>query len=184
MTIIQSTELDFTNIKESLKTYLQRQTEFQDYNFEASGLSNIMDVLAYNTHINGLIANFGLNESFLGSAQLRSSVVSHAETLGYYPRSKTTSSATITLQINGTGDTATSSVELNKGTKFTASVNEVNYTFQTIEKLIALNDGAGNFTFTTSAGNGNITINDCNSIINRNSYGNKTYKTWKNVGLI
>ena len=160
MTIIQSTELDFTNIKESLKTYLQRQTEFQDYNFEASGLSNIMDVLAYNTHVNGLIANFGLNESFLGSAQLRSSVVSHAETLGYYPRSKTTSSATITLQINGTGDTATSSVELNKGTKFTASVNEVNYTFQTIEKLIALNDGAGNFTFTTSAGNGNITIKE------------------------
>ena len=75
MAIIQSTELDFTNIKESLKTYLQRQTEFQDYNFEASGLSNILDVLAYNTHINGLIANFGLNESFLGSAQLRSSVV-------------------------------------------------------------------------------------------------------------
>ncbi len=160
MTIIQSTELDFTNIKESLKTYLQRQTEFQDYNFEASGLSNILDVLAYNTHINGLIANFGLNESFLGSAQLRSSVVSHAETLGYYPRSKTASNATVKLQINGTGDTTTSSLDLEKGTTFTTSVNEVSYTFQTTEKVIALNDGSGNFTFTTSEGSDNITIKE------------------------
>ena len=160
MAIIQSTELDFTNIKESLKTYLQRQTEFQDYNFEASGLSNILDVLAYNTHINGLIANFGLNESFLGSAQLRSSVVSHAETLGYYPRSKTASNATVKLQINGTGDTTTSSLDLEKGTIFTTSVNEVSYTFQTIEKVIALNDGLGNFTFTTSEGSDNITIKE------------------------
>ena len=160
MTIIQSTELDFTNIKESLKTYLQRQTEFQDYNFEASGLSNILDVLAYNTHINGLIANFGLNESFLGSAQLRSSVVSHAETLGYYPRSKTASNATVKLQINGTGDTTTSSLDLEKGTTFTTSVSEVSYTFQTTEKVIALNDGSGNFTFTTSEGSDNITIKE------------------------
>ena len=160
MAIIQSTDLDFTNIKESLKTYLKRQSEFQDYNFEASGLSNIMDVLAYNTHINGLIANFGLNESFLQSAQLRSSVVSHAETLGYYPRSKTASVATVKLQINGTGDTVTSSLELAKGTTFTTSVNEVSYTFQTTEKVTALNDGVGNFTFTTSAGSDNITIKE------------------------
>jgi len=160
MAIIQSTDLDFTNIKESLKTYLKRQSEFQDYNFEASGLSNIMDVLAYNTHINGLIANFGLNESFLQSAQLRSSVVSHAETLGYYPRSKTASVATVKLQINGTGDTVTSSLELDKGTTFTTSVDEVSYTFQTTEKVTALNDGAGNFTFTTSAGSDNITIKE------------------------
>ena len=160
MAIIQSTDLDFTNIKESLKTYLKRQSEFQDYNFEASGLSNIMDVLAYNTHINGLIANFGLNESFLGSAQLRSSVVSHAETLGYYPRSKTASVATVKLQITGTGDTVTSSLVLNKGTIFTTSVNEVSYTFQTTEKITALNDGAGNFTFTTAAGSDNITLKE------------------------
>ena len=159
-TTINSTGLDFDAIRNNLKTWIEQKPEFADYNFEASGLSNIMDVLAYNTHINGLIANFGLNESFLGSAQLRSSVVSHAETLGYYPRSKTASVATVKLQITGTGDTVTSSLVLNKGTIFTTSVNEVSYTFQTTEKITALNDGAGNFTFTTAAGSDNITLKE------------------------
>ena len=75
-TSIKSTALDFNNIKANLKTYLKQQDEFSDYDFEASGLSNILDVLAYNTHINGLIANMSLNESFLGTAQLRPSVAS------------------------------------------------------------------------------------------------------------
>ena len=60
-TTINSTALDFANIKTNLKTYLQNTTEFQDYDFEASGLSNILDVLAYNTHVNGLTTNFALN---------------------------------------------------------------------------------------------------------------------------
>ena len=68
-TTIQSTALDFTAIKNNLKTSLTQSTEFSDYNFEASGLSNILDVLATNTHFNGLIANFALNESYLGTAQ-------------------------------------------------------------------------------------------------------------------
>ena len=83
MTTINSSDLDFNTIKNSLKTYFQSKTEFSDYNFEASGLSNILDVLAYNTHLNGLVANFGINESFLNSSQLRSSVVQHAENLGF-----------------------------------------------------------------------------------------------------
>ena len=82
-TTIQSTALDFNSIKNNLKTFLSAQDEFADYNFEASGLSNILDVLAYNTHYNALIANFALNESFLGTAQLRSSVVSLATAIGY-----------------------------------------------------------------------------------------------------
>ena len=97
MAIIKSTDLDFDTIKRSLKDYFKQQSEFSDYNFEASGLSNILDVLAYNTHINGLTANLAVNESFLNSAQLRSSVVSHAENLGYYPRSKTASTAVINI---------------------------------------------------------------------------------------
>ena len=64
VTNIESTQLDFQQIKQRLKTYLASDNEFQDYNFEASGLSNILDVLAYNTHFNGLIANFALNEAF------------------------------------------------------------------------------------------------------------------------
>ena len=84
-TTINSTALDFANIKTNLKTYLKNTTEFADYDFEASGLSNILDVLAYNTHVNGLTTNFALNESFLGTAQLRSSVVSLATGIGYVP---------------------------------------------------------------------------------------------------
>jgi len=86
---IKSTDLDFNRIKEQLKTHFLASDEFADYDFEASGLSNILDVLAYNTHYNGLIANFALNESFLTTAQLRSSVLAISESLGYIPRSKT-----------------------------------------------------------------------------------------------
>ena len=164
MAIIQSSDLDFDTLKQNLKTYLRRQSEFADYDFEASGLSNILDVLAYNTHINGLIANFGLNESFLQSAQLRSSVVSHAETLGYYARSKTASTATVKLQLLNTEDTITDAVTITgtpeSPTTFTASVDDVSYTFRITENYVALNDGLGNFTFKTSAGSDNITITE------------------------
>ena len=157
MAVIQSSDLDFYQIKENLKTYLQQQPEFSDYNFEASGLSNILDVLAYNTHVNGLVANMGINESFLSSAQLRSSVVSHAENLGYYPRSKTASTATVTLTVSTT-DTATASLTLPKYTTFSTSVDDVSYSFQTLEALTANNDGTGVFSFTTAEGVSNITL--------------------------
>ena len=65
-TTINSTNLDFQSIKNNLKQFLVQKNEFADYNYEGSGLSNILDVLAYNTHYNGLIANFALNESYLG----------------------------------------------------------------------------------------------------------------------
>ena len=159
MTVIQSSDLDFDNIKTNLKTYLQRSSEFADYDFEASGLSNILDVLAYNTHLNGLIANIGVNESFLGSAQLRASVVSHAEALGYYPRSKTSSQAVVNLSL-ATGNTAVTAVTLPANTTFTTSVDDVSYTFQTLEDYIAINDGLGNFTFKTADGSTNIPIKE------------------------
>ena len=57
---VKSSDLDFNNIKASLKNYLKNQPEFSSYDFEASGMSNILDVLAYNTHINGLTANFSM----------------------------------------------------------------------------------------------------------------------------
>ena len=85
---VKTTDLDFLEIRQSLKQHFKKYDEYKDYNFEGSGLSSIMDVLAYNTHVNGLIANMAINESFLSSSQLRSSAVSHAETLGYTPKSK------------------------------------------------------------------------------------------------
>ena len=86
-TKLQVTELDFDDIKNNLKTYMKNQTEFSDYNFEGSGLSTLLDVLAYNTHYLGMNANMAINEAYLDTATLRSSVVSHAKTLGYTPRS-------------------------------------------------------------------------------------------------
>ncbi len=102
-TTIRSTELDFQTIKENLKTYLKGTGEFNDYDFEASGISNILDVLAYNTHYNALEANFALNESFLVTAQLRPSVISLSESLGYIPDSKKSSEIPISLSVNMVG---------------------------------------------------------------------------------
>ena len=158
MTTIQSTQLDFDAIKNSLKTYFAQQSEFSDYNFEASGLSNILDVLAYNTHMNGLIANFALNESFLTTAQLRSSVVSHSEALGYTPRSKTAAVAYLNLSLVNTINGRSTTVTLPAYTKFTTSVNGVSYNFQTIAPYTAIDNGSGYYVFTTSTGSTSIPV--------------------------
>lgn len=99
-TTISSSKLDIQQIKETLKQSLKDTNEFNDYDFEGSALSNILDVLSYNTHLNSLIANFSLNESYLVTAQLRPSVVSLAESLGYVPNSKKSPESTIQLEVN------------------------------------------------------------------------------------
>ena len=151
MAVIRSSDLDFDTIKSNLKTFIQAKSEFSDYDFEASGLSNILDVLAYNTHLNGLTANFAINESFLNSSQLRSSVVAHAETLGYYPASKTGSVATIGFKVVTT-DTVTASASIPAFTTFTGTLGDSTFTFQTLEAHTAVNDGTGTFEFKTSTG--------------------------------
>jgi len=158
-TTIKSTNLDFTSIKNNLKTFLAQQDEFADYNFEASGLSNILDVLAYNTHYNGLIANFALNESFLGTAQLRSSLVSLAEGIGYIPKSRTASRAVVTFSINlSTLAERPTTVSLAPGVVFESSIDDITYTFQTRETVTATDDGSGIYSFKTNAGSTNIEI--------------------------
>ena len=152
-TSIKSTALDFTNIKQNLKDYLKAQTEFKDYNFEASGLSNILDVLAYNTHINGLTSNFAINESFLGTAQLRSSVVSLATGIGYIPDSKTSAQGTVNVSANLSAVSGRPSlIYLPAFTKFTATIDDVAYTFQTKEVFSATDNGTGIYNFKTSIG--------------------------------
>jgi len=157
-TNIQSTQLDFATIKNSLKTYLAQQTEFTDYNFEASGLSNILDVLAHNTHFNGLIANFALNESFLNTAQLRSSVVSHAESLGYNPRSITSAIAYLNISVRNTDTGRPTTATLPKYSIFTATVDDVTYSFYTLEAYTATDDGTGNYVFLNSNGTTGIPV--------------------------
>ncbi len=156
---IKSTDLDFTNIKQKLKSHFQKKTEFNDYDFEASGLSNILDVLAYNTHVNGLTANYSLNEAFLTTAQLRSSVVSHAQTLGYEVQSSTAAKAIVNLSLNLTGVSGRpAQIALAKGTTFTSSIDGVSYTFRTRETFYALDNGSGLYNFKASDDTENISI--------------------------
>jgi hypothetical protein len=158
-TTTKSTDLDFDNIKARLKDYLKKQPQFNAYDFEAAGLSNILDVLAYNSHINALNANFALNESFLSTAQLRSSVVSHAQTLGYEIRSTTSSRAIVNLSLNLTGVPGRPiTITLPKGTVFTSSVDGVTYTFRTLEEYSARDNGSGSYVFLTNAASNGIPI--------------------------
>ena len=157
-TTIKSSALDFNNIKNNLKTYLANKEEFKDYNFEASGLSNILDVLAYNTHLNALTANFALNESYLGTAQLRSSMVSLAEGIGYVPDTRTSSQALVRLFFNTSTTPRDTKITLPAYTSFTTSVDDVNYTFSTISDFIADDNGSGYYEFKTSDGSTSIPI--------------------------
>ena len=99
---LRVTELDFDEIKDNLKTFLKAQSQFKDYDFEGSGMSVLLDVLAYNTHYLGFNANMLANEMFLDSSSLRSSAVSHAKMLGYEVSSPRAAKATITDSLNTT----------------------------------------------------------------------------------
>ena len=138
-------DYDFTTIKTSLKTYLQNQTEFADYKFEGSAMSTFLDVLAYNTHYNALTVNFGLNESFLDSAKIRSSVVSSAKSLGYTPKSNTSAVATVDVQVNGPNIPAgTGALSMPAGSKFTTAIDGISRVFNTTKSHTS--DAAYKFT--------------------------------------
>ena len=118
-TKLEISELDFDGIKQNLKTFLSQQDEFTDYDFEGSGMSVLLDVLAYNTHYNAVYANVLANEMFIDSADLRNSVVSHAKHLGYTARSATAPYADLTVVVNdATGATLTAA----QGTIFQTTV--------------------------------------------------------------
>ena len=125
-TKLEISELDFDGIKANLKTFLSQQDEFTDYNFEGSGMSVLLDTLAYNTHYLAYNANMLANEMYLDSADLRSSVVSLAKQVGYTPTSCTASTAVLNVLVNGaTG----SSLTMSRGTKFTTTVDSQSYSF-------------------------------------------------------
>ena len=114
-------DLDFDNIKINLKTFLQGQSEFQDYDFEGSGFAVLIDMLAYNTHYLGFNANMLANEMYLDSADIRKNIVSLAKMLGYTPTSARASNATLSVKVNNVPSTTTS-LTMNKGTvAFSAS---------------------------------------------------------------
>jgi hypothetical protein len=105
MALVNFTDLDFDQIKTSLTDYLRENSDFTDYDFEGSNLSNIIDVLAYNTYISSYNANMISNEVFIDSATLRENVVALARNIGYTPRSRTAAKAIISFFVNTTGFT-------------------------------------------------------------------------------
>ena len=134
------TEFDFDEVKGNLKQFLKAQTEFKDYDFEGAGMNMLLDVLAYNTHYLGFNANMLANEMFLDSASLRSSIVSHAKTLGYVPTSARAASATVDVTLN---TTTLASGTMNAGTIFTTNVGGTDYQFVTASDVTASNIGSG-----------------------------------------
>ncbi len=132
MSDIKVTDLDFDILKENLKDFLRGQEEFQDYDFDGSGLQILLDILSANTHYNAIYQNMVANEMFLDSAVLRESVVSRAKALGYVPSSLKSAEIDVTLQVVETSATniQPASVALPAYSNFSASKDGVTYIFQ------------------------------------------------------
>ncbi len=138
-TNLNVTELDFDQIKKNLKNYLKTQTAFSSHDFEGSGLSALLDVLAYNTHYNAMAAHFALNEAFLDSAQIRGNIVTRAKLLGYIPRSVLAPRATVKIVVDVSEESGTlpGTLTLPRGAKLTTQVDGRNFRFVVLEEQIA-----------------------------------------------
>ncbi len=121
-------DYDFDAIKLNLKSFLQGQTQFQDYDFEGSSLNILLDILSYNTHYLAYLANMATNEVYLDSADIRNNIVSLAKMIGYTPSSPKAPMASIDIKVNNATGT---SITMNKGTVFTTSVDDVSYQYVT-----------------------------------------------------
>lgn len=143
---LQITDLDFDTIKNNLKSYLQQQSEFSDYDFEGSGLSILLDVLAYNTHYNAYYLNMVANEAFMDTALLRDSVVSHAKTLGYIPFSYSAPRAIVNLTVTSL-NTTPGTLTIPRGTTFSSNlIDNISYNFITLDDVTVTKSGT-NFYF-------------------------------------
>ena len=129
MPYAQISNLDFQDIKTVLKEFLRTQSDFTDYDFEGSVLSNLLDVLAYNTYYTAFNTNMAINELFIDSATVRDNVVAIARQLGYRPRSITSSTAYVTFDIEYANPTTDTELLLKRGTGFVASYNNKVYQF-------------------------------------------------------
>ena len=146
MSSFNVSELDFATIKDSIKAHFRSQSKYNDWDFNGSGLSVLLDVLAYNTHYNAMVAHLSLNETFLDSAQIRGNVVSHAKLLGYVPRSLASSKAVLNVVVTP-GVTVANQATILRGTRFSTVVDQVSYYFVALESHVAPVSG-GKYTFT------------------------------------
>jgi len=142
---VRVTELDFDQIKTNIKTYLRNQSQFTDFDFEASNLSVLLDILAYNTHYNAVMANMISNEMFLDTALKRSSVVSLAKQISYVPQSRRSAAAIVDVAISNV-TSPSSSKNLDAFTLFNSNIDGTNYTFYNTESYTTTGV-SGTYTF-------------------------------------
>ena len=133
MPFTKFTNLDFDQIKSSIKDYLRANTTFTDFDFEGSNFSVLIDTLAYNTYITAFNSNMIVNESFLDSATLRENVVSLARNIGYVPRSKTAATATVSFSVPVSFTTG--QLVLKAGLICVGASENTSYTFSTYEDI-------------------------------------------------
>ena len=170
MPFTKFTNLDFDQIKTSIKDYLRANSNFTDFDFEGSNFSVLIDTLAYNTYITAFNSNMVVNESFLDSATVRENVVSLARNVGYVPRSRTSAQATISFDITTSGNTPSHTLQAGlvcvgteKDTSFVFSIPE-SITSTTTQAL----DGNGNIISSTSSFE--------NIVVYQGTYLTKTFK--------
>lgn len=146
MAFTQYTNLDFDQIKLSIRNYLRSNKRFTDFDFEGSNLSVLIDILAYNTYINSYNANMAANESFLETATLRENVVSLARNIGYVPRSRRSAVATVDFAVNLGANTEAISLTVKAGLIATGAAANSSVTFCIPEDITApVNDGIAFF---------------------------------------
>ena len=149
MPYTQLNNLDFSEIKTALKEYMRAQSDFTDYDFEASALSQLLDVLAYNTYYTAFNANMVVNEMFLDSASLRDNVVALAKQLGYTPKSITSPKVDLGFKVKFTSN-APASVELKRGTGFVTNYDGTLYRYVTLNtSKVPVVNGVAQFTNTS-----------------------------------
>ena len=159
MPYTQVANLDFEDIKVALKDYMRAQTDFTDYDFEGSALSNLIDVLAYNTYYTAFNTNMVVNELFIDSATLRDNVVAIAKQLGYRPKSATSPTAYVSFTVNYTNPTTDTELILKKGSGFIASYDNNVYQYVVLDDVTAqVVNGVATFT--------DVAVNEGTQLIN------------------
>jgi hypothetical protein len=134
MPFTKFTDLDFDQIKESIRSYLRANSDFTGFDFEGSNFSVLIDTLAYNTYITAFNSNMVVNESFLDSATLRENVVSLARNIGYVPKSRTAAKASVTFTVN-VRNTTTPTLVLKRGLTCVGNTNDTSYVFSILEDI-------------------------------------------------
>ncbi len=139
-------DLDFVSLKNSFKSYLKGQAQFQDYDFEGSNIAVLLELLAKNSYLNAFYLNMMLSEGFIDSAQLRNSLFSHAKELNYLPRSIRSARARIKVDFEATGESQPYIIP--KGSQFSTLVKTASYVFTIPETIVCASQNTS-FTFTT-----------------------------------